>query len=108
MAAETSLFEDGVLRSGALATALVAVGVVLRWLHLRMKKWYGVDRVGELAKRIDDLEVNVTAQVEAVREETVKLAGDTNERVARMEGQLDTILFLLGADGNKAQKLRGV
>ena len=106
--AEHGIFEDSIVRSGAVATALVAVGVVLRWFHLKLKKWYGVDRVGELAKRIDDLETGLTAKVEEVRAETVTLAGDTNERVARIEGQLELILVLLGAEGNKAQKLRGV
>lgn len=91
-------FPDGeIARVGAVAGALVGVGAVLRWAWKQACRFLGWERMAELERKIAALD----RKIDAVREETLAVAGDTNERVARIEGQLETLLALL--EGNKTR-----
>lgn len=91
-------FPDGeIARVGAVAGALVGVGAVLRWAWKQACRFLGWERMAELERKITALD----RKIDAVREETLAVAGDTNERVARIEGQLETLLALL--EGNKTR-----
>lgn len=94
--------ETEAVRVGAIAGALVGVGAVLRWFWRQVCRVLGWERMAELERSITALD----KKVDAVRDETLAVAADTNERVARIEGQLETLLSVLGADGNKTQKPR--
>lgn len=94
--------EDEVVRVGAVAGALVGVGAILRWGWRQACKVLGWERMAQLERKIEDLD----AKVDAIRDEAIVVAADTNERVARIEGQLETLLSLLSTDGNKAQSVR--
>jgi hypothetical protein len=89
--------ETEAVRVGAIAGALVGVGAVLRWFWRQVCRVLGWERMAELERSITALD----KKVDAVREETLAVAADTNERVARIEGQLETLLSMLTADGNK-------
>ena len=95
-------FEGDVVRVGAVAGALVGVGAVLRWSWRQVCRLLGWERMAELERKITALD----QKVDRNREENLAVANDTNERVARIEGQLETLLSVLGADGNKTQKPR--
>lgn len=100
--AESLGIETEVVRVGAVAAALVGVGAVLRWFWRQVCRVLGWERMAELERKLSALD----KKVDDVREETLAVAGDTNERVARIEGQLETLLSVLGVDGNKTQKPR--
>lgn len=91
-----------VARVGAVAGALVGIGAVLRWAWKQACRFLGWERMAELERKITALD----KKVDAVREETLAVAGDTNERVARIEGQLETLLALV-SEGNKTRTRRG-
>lgn len=96
-------FPDGeIARVGAVAGALVGVGAVLRWAWKQACRFLGWERMAELERKITALD----RKIDAVREETLAVAGDTNERVARIEGQLETLLALL--EGNKTRTRRAM
>lgn len=98
-------FPDGeIARVGAVAGALVGVGAVLRWAWKQACRFLGWERMAELEHGLSPAAGKLTAldkKIDAVREETLAVAGDTNERVARIEGQLETLLALL--EGNKTR-----
>lgn len=91
-----------VARVGAVAGALVGIGAVLRWAWKQACRFLGWERMAELDRKITALD----KKVDAVREETLAVAGDTNERVARIEGQLETLLALV-SEGNRTRTRRG-
>lgn len=91
-----------VARVGAVAGALVGIGAVLRWAWKQACRFLGWERMAELDRKITALD----EKVDAVREETLAVAGDTNERVARIEGQLETLLALV-SEGNRTRTRRG-
>lgn len=91
-----------VARVGAVAGALVGIGAVLRWAWKQACRFLGWERMAELERKITALD----KKVDTVREETLAVAGDTNERVARIEGQLETLLALV-SEGNRTRTRRG-
>lgn len=96
-------FPDGeIARVGAVAGALVGIGAVLRWAWKQACRFLGWERMAELDRKITALD----EKVDAVREETLAVVSDTNERVARIEGQLETLLALV-SEGNKTRTRRG-
>lgn len=96
-------FPDGeIARVGAVAGALVGVGAVLRWAWKQACRFLGWERMAELERKLTALD----KKVDAVRDETLAVAGDTNERVARIEGQLETLLALV-SEGNRTRTRRG-
>lgn len=91
-----------VARVGAVAGALVGIGAVLRWAWKQACRFLGWERMAELDRKITALD----AKVDSVRDETLAVAADTNERVARIEGQLETLLALV-SEGNRTRTRRG-
>jgi len=91
-----------VARVGAVAGALVGIGAVLRWAWKQACRFLGWERMAELDRKITALD----EKVDAVRDEMLAVAGDTNERVARIEGQLETLLALV-SEGNRTRTRRG-
>lgn len=94
--------EPEVVRVGAIAGALVGVGAVLRWFWRQACRLLGWERMAELDRKITALD----RKIDTVRDDTLAVASDTNERVARIEGQLETLLALL--EGNKTRTRRVV
>ena len=92
-----------VARVGAVAGALVGIGAVLRWAWKQACRFLGWERMAELDRKITALD----KKVDAVRDETLAVVGDTNERVARIEGQLETLLALV-SEGNKTRTRRAM
>ena len=96
-------FPDGeIARVGAVAGALVGVGAVLRWFWRQACRLLGWERMAELERKITALD----KKVDADHRGALAVAGDTNERVARIEGQLETLLALV-SEGNKTRTRRG-
>ncbi len=89
-----------VARVGAVAGALVGIGAVLRWVWKQACRFLGWERMAELDRKITALD----KKVDDVRAETLAVASDTNERVARIEGQLAALLALM--EGNKTRTRR--